>query len=122
MRLFARRCVSLAGLLALTLTACADAEAPAPAEPFADHAEAADLVPHSGPDGKADGLPPRFDAAYVIGDTFFVAHDAVSASDIQAFFEATPYDGRRSWLADEQIHGRSAAEAMRRKRARETDR
>jgi PAS domain-containing protein len=63
------------------------------------------------PAGKADGLPARFDPQFIMSDAFFIAHDAVSASAIQSFFEATPY-GQRSWLADERIGDHSAAEAF----------
>lgn len=96
-------------LFAVFLAACSDVS-PTEPEPYTDHAEAADLEAFVEP-GKADGLPARFDPAFVMSDAFFVAHDAVSAAQIQRFFEATPY-GTRSWLADEHIGDLTAAEAF----------
>lgn len=61
--------------------------------------------------GATSGLPSRFDRNRVMDDGFFTAVDAVSAGQVQAFFETNPY-GRRSFLADVRVNGVTAAEAI----------
>jgi hypothetical protein len=57
------------------------------------------------------GLPPRFNKNLIVTDAFFIDTVAIDADAMQAFFETTPY-GRHSWLADEMIDGRRAADAI----------
>jgi hypothetical protein len=51
-----------------------------------------------GTDGKADGVLSVFHANRLVSDDAFFDSQAMSAADVQAFFEETPY-GRRSFLA-----------------------
>jgi hypothetical protein len=62
-------------------------------------------------DGKADGLPPTFDANNVVSDKLLVDGTAMSTSKVQAFLDRTPY-GTRSWLASYRESGTSAAEMI----------
>lgn len=71
---------------------------------FADHPESADLVPVAGSAGKSDDIGTAFDRNRIVGDAFYQDADAMSAAQIQRFFEETPY-GERSWLADETVGG-----------------
>ncbi len=57
--------------------------------------EAEDLVDES---GKADGS--IFDHALIMSDALFEDTAYLTAAQVQAFFERTPYDGRRCFLAD----------------------
>ncbi|MBU0552024.1 hypothetical protein KKB55_16425 [Myxococcota bacterium] len=100
-------------LVAFLVLGCAagEEEVGAEAPAFADHEEASDFVLVEGVDEKADGIPARFDPNWIMSDAFFTAAEAVSADDLQAIFEETPY-GQRCWLADEQINGRRAADAI----------
>lgn len=70
---------------------------------------ALDATPHQPEFGElplgevlASGIPQEFDKNLVVTDAFFTAADGLSADEIQAFFEVTPY-GTRSWLADATI-------------------
>ncbi|MFN3199406.1 MAG: hypothetical protein ACE366_13465 [Bradymonadia bacterium] len=102
------------------LSACADSlpsEAPAPEESanagegaYLGHDVSADFEEFAA-DGKADALPKRFDQAWLMSDAFFTQADAITADDLQAFLEATPYD-KRSWLADEMVGDLRAADAI----------
>jgi hypothetical protein len=80
----------------LIFTACTDDGA------YSDHDEDSDFedVPGFG-DGKADfaGIPVVFDRHLIMSDEQFTATDAVTADELQAFFEDSPYNNR-SWLAD----------------------
>ncbi len=107
----ARACLTttlLAVLAAIALGACAEVG------PYEDHDEATDFdpVPERG-DGKADvaGIPAVFDRHLVMSDALFTDVETVTADELQAFFEDTPY-GNRSWLADATIAGVPAAEAI----------
>jgi hypothetical protein len=75
-----------------------------------DHDEAADFEVDP-EDAKADGLPTRFDQNFVVTDALLTNGLAMSAADVQAFFEKNPY-GTRSWLASYQIEGMTAAEMI----------
>ena len=76
--------------------------------PGSDHDEPSDFEVDPG-DGKADGVAATFDEDNVVDDALFEHGDAMGASDVQAFFEATPYHNR-SWLADAQIDGAPASQ------------
>ena len=91
---------------AIAITACAPA---APADPYADHDEPSDFDPVPG-DGKADGLD-AFNMNNVYADDFLTNVDAIDVASLQAFFEHDPYGGR-SWLADVEVDGVSAAQAI----------
>ncbi len=84
---------------------CADARPPEPAPqaPVAD-VPRSDLVETE--QGKADGT--LFDPHRLISDDAFTDSRYLSADDVQGFFEISPYGGR-SWLADFDEGGRSAA-------------
>jgi hypothetical protein len=58
-------------------------------------------------DGKSDGA--SFNQHDVVSDELFTGAGAMSADDVQHFFEDNPY-GTRSWLADYQVNGVSAAQ------------
>jgi hypothetical protein len=94
----------MAAALALALAACADA----PDEPFAEHEEPEDYVVEK---AGVRGLPASFDRDHVMDDDFFTNEGAVTAADVQAFLEDTPY-GRPSFLARERVNGRLASEAI----------
>lgn len=53
-------------------------------------------------DGKADGVLSVFYANRLVSDDAFFDSAAMSAAQVQAFFERTPY-GRRSFLAGERV-------------------
>ncbi len=92
-------------LLACSLVGCAEVNGLE--EPYTSHDEPWDLEPAAA-DSKADGLVSKFDPAWLMSDSFFTNHDALTAEQLQGFFESTPY-GERSWLADAQIDGVPAA-------------
>jgi hypothetical protein len=80
----------------LVITACADDGA------YSDHEEDSDFDDVEGfGDGKADfaGIPTVFDRHLIMSDEQFIAVDAITADELQAFFEDSPYNNR-SWLAD----------------------
>ncbi len=58
-------------------------------------------------DGKSDGA--SFNQHDILSDELFTNADAMTVEDVQAFFERSPY-GNRSWLADFQVEGVSAAQ------------
>jgi hypothetical protein len=89
--------------LLVCLAACA-------AETGSDHEEAADFEVDP-EDAKADGLPTSFDQNFVVTDAMLTDSLAMSAEDVQAFFEDNPY-GTRSWLASYEAGGVSAAEMV----------
>ena len=89
-------------LAVLALSACAAGqEAPTPPE----EPPAYDLLPAD--DVKADGNV--FDSSLLMSDALFVDWGYLSAEEIQAFLEDTPY-GKRSFLADHWDEGVSVAE------------
>ena len=57
--------------------------------------------------GKADSTDPlgRFNPHRIVSDDAFFDVDAMDAADVQRFLEVTPYDGKRSFLADHRIAG-----------------
>ncbi len=55
-----------------------------------------------GADGKADGVLSVFYANRLVSDDAFFDSAAMTAADVQRFFEQTPY-GRRSFLAGERV-------------------
>jgi hypothetical protein len=93
-------------LLALVLSACA-------MEPDdlsdVDH-EAEDFIVDS-VDGKADGVPATFDANTIVSDAMLTTVDAMSVTDVQTFFEQSPY-ANRSWLASYTENGVTAAQML----------
>jgi hypothetical protein len=98
----------LALAFALALPACAELG------PYEDHDELSDFDPVPPPDdGKGDvsGIPAAFDRNLVIEDELFTDVDGLSAEELQAFFEDTPYHNR-SWLADATVDGVAASEAI----------
>ncbi len=97
-----RRC----GLVVLLWACAGPAEDPA----FADHDTPLDLVELTTKSGVA-GLPGSFDRDRVMDDAFFTAARAVDARSVQRFLERNPY-GRRCFLADVRVSGRSAADAI----------
>lgn len=103
-----RPALTLLAIASLGLAACAD-----PDHPFPEHDEPSDFeeVPAGG-DGKADvaGVPATFDRHLVLSDAQFTHACAVTADGLQRFFEESPYG--RSWLADETIGDRRAADVI----------
>jgi hypothetical protein len=89
-------------LLALVLVGCA-------AEMVGSGDEDGAAFDFDDESGKADG--PTFDQHNVVGDDFFVAADAMTVDDVQAFLERSPYNNR-SWLADYTVNGVSAAQLV----------
>lgn len=75
-----------------------------------DHDEAADFDVDPA-DAKADGLPTTFDQNFVVTDALLIDATAMTADDVQAFFEKNPY-GTRSWLASYTQDGQTAAELV----------
>lgn len=57
------------------------------------------------------GIPESFDRNRVVDDSFFNAGSAVTADQVQAFFERNPY-GTRTFLADTTVNGMRAADAI----------
>lgn len=78
---------------------------------YSAHEEASDFEPAAPLVGKADDVAPIFDADHIVSDAFFRDSDAMSAAQIQAFLDSTPY-GNRSWLAAEVVDGRSLAQVI----------
>jgi hypothetical protein len=91
-------------LIAVVLTACAT-----PAEPADDHDPADFQVDPD--DGKTDGVTAVFDMNNVMTDALFTGGTAMTAGDVQAFLETTPY-GTRSWLASATVDGAPASQAI----------
>ena len=58
------------------------------------------------------GQPAQFWPSHLVADEVFGDAEAVSASGLQAFFESTPYDGARSFLADLEIDDIPYAEVL----------
>lgn len=54
----------------------------------------------------------RFQRDDVLSDEALSDKDAMSVSQVQAFLEKTPYEGKRSVLADYQENGKSASEIL----------
>lgn len=88
--------LGLSALVASSLVGCA---APAATEEEVDGTSGA-----STSDEETPGLPSRFDKDHLLDDAFYLDSGAMTAEQIQAFFEATPYR-RRSWLADMRFSG-----------------
>lgn len=78
---------------------------------YSDHGELADLEDAPAPAGKGDAIAPVFDPNYVVSDAFYLDSDGMSADEIQAFLEDTPY-GTRSWLAGEYVDGKRVADVI----------
>lgn len=74
------------------------------------HEEASDFVPVPEED-KSDGLQVKFDKNLIMWEDFFLAESYLTADQLQAFLEKTPYDSR-CWLADEVIDGRRASDVL----------
>jgi hypothetical protein len=94
-----------------SVSACVDdgdARDAARIEPYTDHDEPLDFEPV---EGKTDGVADVFDKHLVVTDAFFTATHALTAAQIQAFLESTPY-GKRSFLADEKVGGRPFSEVL----------
>ena len=91
----------------VALVGCAG---PVEEEAFVDHDTPLDLVELTTKSG-ISGLPDSFDRNRVMGDAFFTSKDSVDAAKVQRFLERNPY-GRRSFLADVQVGGESAAAAI----------
>ena len=72
-----------------------------------DDDEAGEEFDYSTDDGKSDGA--SFNQHDILSDELFTNADAMTVEDVQAFFERSPY-GNRSWLADFQVEGVSAAQ------------
>lgn len=62
-------------------------------------------------DGKGDGVAAVFNMNSVLTDGLFEDASAITVSELQSFFERTPY-GTRSWLASASVNGKSAAQAV----------
>jgi hypothetical protein len=62
-------------------------------------------------DGKGDGVAAVFDANNVLTDVLLTDAESVTADEVQAFFDKSPY-GNRSWLASHRIGEVSAAQAV----------
>lgn len=81
-------------------------------EPFVEHDEPLDFQVDQDESGKADGTSPTvFDRNRIVEESFFTNANAVDGDGVQAFFENTPY-GTRSFLADERVGGRRAADVI----------
>ncbi len=102
------RAVAVAGLVATTwVVGCSGGD---DGGAFTNHDEGSDFEPFDS--AKADGVAEYFTPDFIMDDALFAASGAIDAAQIQAFFESTPYGGRRSFLADATTSGRSAAEAI----------
>jgi hypothetical protein len=88
----------------IALTSCAVDE------PETEHDEPADFEVEPD-DGKGDGVAAVFNQNLVLTDELFVAGEAMDVTDVQTFFEQSPY-GNRSWLASHTVNGVSAAQAV----------
>jgi hypothetical protein len=75
---------------------------------YLDHEEDSDFWPV---EDKADGVSATFNRHNVLDDAFFTALGPDAAA-VQAFLENTPYNGRRSFLADETVSGRPVSEVL----------
>ncbi len=100
-------------LLGIVLGGCAAAGGTDEAlEPFVGHDEPADFEVAEDDDAKADGISPTvFNRNLIVEETFFANANAVDGDGVQKFFENTPY-GTRSFLADERVGGRRAADVI----------
>jgi hypothetical protein len=100
------------GLLLMTSASACDDESGARGdvliEPYTDHDEPSDFEPV---EGKADGVSESFNQNLVVDDAFFTASNALTAAQIQAFLEHTPYNNR-SFLADEKVGGRQFSQVL----------
>lgn len=91
---------SVLSMMALALWACGDAALEVEEVEF----DASGLA--------VRGVPSNFDRDNIMSDALFEGREVgPTASQVQSFFERTPY-GRRSWLADERIGGRLVSEAL----------
>lgn len=93
-------------LLVLTLAACAME----PDDLSEVDQEPEDFIVDTA-DGKADGVPATFDANTIVSDPMLTTVDAMSITDVQAFFDESPYSNR-SWLASYSESGESAAQMV----------
>lgn len=81
---------------------------PACATEMVDSGDPADDFDYSTEtDGKSDGA--SFNQHDVVSDELFTGAGAMGVDDVQKFLEDSPY-GTRSWLADYQVNGTSAAQ------------
>ena len=71
---------------------------------YAGHGEASDFDLAPAVPGKGDAVSPTFDEDHIVSDAFFEDATAMSAGDIQAFLQDTPYGGA-SWLASHTVGG-----------------
>ncbi len=96
-----RRLLLVLGLAAVLANGCAAEMDPGdPADEFDYSTEA---------DGKSDGA--SFNQHDVLSDELFTNASAMTAADVQSFFESSPYNNR-SWLADYSVNGVSAAQLI----------
>ncbi len=75
---------------------------------YLDHEEDEDFVSIS---STVPGIPEGFLRNNVVSDEIFT-DQALTADIIQGFFEHTPYNGSRSWLADVEVSGMRASDAL----------
>lgn len=99
-RTMRHRLLLVLGLAAVLVNGCA-------AEIETDPGDEFDYSTES--DGKSDGS--SFNQHNILSDELFTAAGAMSAADVQTFFESSPYNNR-SWLADYQVNGVSAAQLI----------
>jgi hypothetical protein len=81
--------------LILITISCSDIQT----ENISTHSVPFDLEPITESDDKSDGLTDRFDQEWLMSDLFFLNTGELTADNLQAFFEDSPYGGK-SWLAD----------------------
>ena len=103
----------------VAVTACSSSadEFPGPVrtgnQGYQEHSESEDFQPVVvESSGKSDETSSTFNKNSIISDDFF-EDGQLTTAEVQAFLEKTPYgELRRSWLADEVVGGRSAAELL----------
>ena len=99
-----RRVRAIFAFLLLAVIGCSEGTDLSVTEPISQ-----DLEPYESGEGKFDGY--GFDPHFLIEDDVFVDAEFLSATDLQVFFEATPY-GKRSFLATYAVDGISAADMI----------
>ncbi|MDX2089128.1 MAG: hypothetical protein SFX73_14820 [Kofleriaceae bacterium] len=100
-----KRVLLLCGVL---VSACMTGSPPSEDDAGSDEPADYDVDPD---DGKGDGISATFDRHNVIGESLFENSGNMTVEEVQAFFEDSPYNNR-SWLADYEINGVSAAQAI----------
>ena len=98
----------LAILCCLMLAACMTGEPPADDVGASDEPDDYEVDPA---DGKGDGVSATFNKNMVVSDDLFLNGGNMTVEEIQAFLEDSPYNNR-SWMADFQVNGISAAQAI----------